>query len=299
MRTQLLLLCVFISIVLAQNGTQIVIGQPMTGTLIAGQIQPFWINITNVTTQNFMLRLDSEGAMFTITKSEPLSDINSPNYLDFFCGGDCFNAPSAFWAIKYYTLDCPGLDGNGIYYVNVYNEFHSNTFSFTTTLFDPVLHLNTAKDYPINSLGFVVNENTVPANESLRVYTRIYNTLSTGASLSEGLQLRRSTTCNSVSPYNNNPNTGPVTSYVLSSSTNVKNTDKFYVKPSTSWYINEGSRTGGLESGIHACVVVCVDGTTGCSACENIQGSAGTRVVSNVTVVILTYLLAILVKFEH
>jgi len=261
----------------------------MTGTLIAGQIQPFWYNVTNSPYEAFILRLDTVGAEVAVTKNNPLPDVLSSSYIDYFCGGDCFNSPDNKWAIEYNGLSCPGRNGNGLYYVNVYQEYYNNTFAFTLTLFNPVMQLGVPLDYPLNAMGFIVSNMTVPSNTSLRVYTRIYSTRDDAGSdpSGTGTSLRRATTCVSVAPYNNNPNTGLITSFVLTNVTNVKNTDKFYVRTFSNWFINEGQRTGGLETGNRVCAVICVDGTDGCNVCGF---STGTRLIGTMKMVVLAWL---------
>jgi len=265
-----------LSTVYGQVGKPVTIGAVMSGTLTGG-IDIWWFNITNSPRQSVQMSMHTVGANFVVTAGTPPDGLFSGlNGLPW-CVGWCYElpAPSGAYVAGYNSLPCPGDYPNGTYYVGVLNQYQNSSYTFTVNIVDPLLQLGVPVQYTIDgNYGFYVAPNTVPSGSSLKIHNLIVHQGIDSGDANPGLTLTPLGECGTQIPgYYLTDNYAEDMSYVLTSSTAIKNTDGFYAQPQCGYAIVGGS--GQLEPGNSFCLVICVDGSSDCNACDNFAGIGG------------------------
>jgi len=299
----LLFICLILTIcAYGQNSTEVTLGTKMTGALMNGVMNVYWVMINDTNRQSLAFDVGSSGANVIVKYGSPPTGEFDFSEIESFCAGDCYSgATSVFWPIQHRSLACP-LVGNvaGLYYIGLINTYRNTTYSITVSVYDPLLTIGVARQYVIDDVySFYVANNSVAPSTNLELHQKIVHQGSGSGTSNSGLVLKPWDNCqgNGISPY---LITGDdrTKSYVLTPNTVIKNTDPFWVSTQCGYaFLLLNNPTGLLEPGNSFCIVACASGTSQCSACDGFDGASSSAEQWGVSsIVILLSLLTFLCK---
>jgi len=283
----MLILCSCVPIVLGQIGTQIIPGQLFSGTLYTGnQIDIYWFNFTNTQQQTFVWRhVSSIGVQVVVRYGTPPIDATTGIY-DSFCAGSfdsCFlGIKDSFHAPYDGSLLCPSpTRPNGTWYVgflntyaNVSTSFGAVRYSFTVYIDNPALELGVPKKYWIQGRdGFYIRPNLVPASTNLVLKQVTFNDYVGVGTANPGMNLYSDVNCNGFIAPGFHDDVDAVITYTLTPSTSIKNTDAFYAIKQSGFAVLSAS--GELPDVTSFCIILCAQGDSSCSSCDNFKGLTG------------------------